>query len=55
MAQVARRRDRRLAACDLGNPPRQIVGAVMAAQQRHGDAAVFSDGDDGWLNAFVGQ
>ena len=30
---------------DLGNPSRQIVGAVMAAQQRHGDAAVLGHRD----------
>ena len=38
-----------------GDPARQVVGAVMAAEQRHDDAAVLGDGDDRRLGALVGQ
>jgi hypothetical protein len=43
------------AAGDRGDPARQVIGAVMAAEQRHGDAAVFGDGDDRRLGALVGE
>ena len=38
-----------------GNLACQIVGAVMAAEQGHGDAAVFGNGDDGWLGPLVAE
>ena len=37
----------RMAAERLGDPPRQLVGAMMAAQQRHDGAAVLGNGETG--------
>ena len=41
------------AAGDRGDPAGEIVGAVMAAEQRHGHAAVFGKHDHGRLAALV--
>jgi hypothetical protein len=54
-AQVAGRGDRGDAAERRGDAARQLVGAAVAAEQRHGDAAVLGDGDDRGLGRFVGE
>ncbi len=55
MAQIAGGGDGRLAAKSLGKPTRQLVRAVMASQQRHGDAAVLGQGQHGRLQGLVRQ
>ena len=54
-ADVACGGDRRPAAERLGDRSGQTVGAAMAAQQRHGDAAVLGDRDHRRLGALVGE
>ena len=54
-AHVACGGDRRQAAERLGDRAGQAVGAAMAAEQRHGDAAVLGDRDHRRLGALVGQ
>ena len=54
-AQIPRRRDGGRAPQHRGQPARQVVGAMVAAEQRHHRAAVFRHGDDGRLASLVGE
>ena len=55
MAQIAGGGDRRLAAERLGKSSGQVVRPVMAAQQRHGGAAVLGQGQHRRLPRLVRQ
>ena len=54
-AHVARRRHRRDNAECRGNLARQIIGAMMPAEQRHHRRPIFGNGQQRWLGALVGK
>ena len=52
-AHFACRGDGGMAAADFGDAAGEIIGAMVAAKQRHGGGAVLGEGDDRWLAALV--
>ena len=53
--EIGGRGDGRHATGERGDAARQVVGAVMAADERYRGAAVFGHGDDRRLVLFVGE